>query len=148
MRFDNYRVVTSEDAVSPRLGLAYFFPRTRTVVRASYNRLFMTPAIENLLLASSEQAGRLSPLAVFQGLSGVQPIRPERQQVFEAAVEQQASRFVRVSAVTYNKQIRNFSDKDQFLDTGIIFQSPCLPGVLRVSKPEWIWQTSRACRGS
>jgi len=121
LRLDTYRVVISDRAISPRVGLAYFFPRTRTVVRVSYNRLFMTPAIENLLLASSALAGQLSPLAVFEGLSGVEPIRPERQHAFETGFEQQVTPFVRVSVTAYNKQIRNFADKDQFLDTGVIF---------------------------
>lgn len=121
VRYDNYRVVIQDDAISPRLGLAYFFPRSRTVVRASYNRIFMTPPIENLLLASSAEAGALSPLAVLQGQAGTQPILPDKQHVFEGRLEQQVSRFARFSVTAYNKQIRNFADKDQFLDTGIIF---------------------------
>src|SRR5262249_25115629 len=37
VRYDHYRLLIHEDAVSPRIGLAYFIPRTRTVLRLSYN---------------------------------------------------------------------------------------------------------------
>jgi hypothetical protein len=121
VRFDDYRVVTSAHQFAPRVGLAYYLPHSKTILRASYNRLFMTPSIENLLLASSPQAGQVSPLAALQGAAGVQPIRPETQNVFEGGLEQQLSRFARFSVTAYNKQIRNFADKDQFLDTGVIF---------------------------
>ncbi len=121
VRYDNYRVVVKGNQVSPRLGAAYYFPRTRTILRASYNRIYHTPPIENLLLASSVQAGALSPLAAVQGLSGVRLVRPDRQNVFEGGFEQQVSRYLRFSATAYHKQIRDFADKDQFLDTGIIF---------------------------
>lgn len=97
----NYRVVVQDNAFSPRIELAYFFSRTRTVIRESYNRILMTPPIENLLLASSAEAGALSPLAVLQGQFGTQPIVPEKQHVFEGGIEQQVSRFARFSVTVY-----------------------------------------------
>ena len=121
LRYDNYRLVVQDDAFSPRVGFAYYIPRTQTVLRASYNHLFQTPPAENLLLASSAEAAALSPLAVIQGESGVQPIRPDKQHAFEAGVQQQLSRFFRLNMTVYQKRITNFGDKDQFFDTGIIF---------------------------
>lgn len=121
VRYDNYRLVIAEDGFSPRIGVAYFIPRTQTTVRASYNRFFQFPPAENLLLASSAEAAALSPLAVLQGRSGVQFILPDKQNVFEIGAQQQVSRFVRVGLVAYRKSIENFADKDQFFDTGIIF---------------------------
>ena len=46
----------SENFVSPRLGVAYRIERAKTVLHAGYNRFLETPALENLLLSSSEQA--------------------------------------------------------------------------------------------
>lgn len=121
LRYDNYRLVIAEDAFSPRIGVAYFIPRTQTTVRASYNRIFQFPPAENLLLASSREAAALSPLAVVQNQSGVQFILPDKQNVFEIGAQQQLSRFFRLGVAAYRKNIENFGDKDQFFDTGIIF---------------------------
>jgi outer membrane receptor protein involved in Fe transport len=121
VRYDNYKLIIREDAFSPRIGVAYFIPRTQTTLRASYNRFFQPPPAENLLLASSSEAAALSPLAVLQGLSGVRPILPDKQNAFEVGVQQQLSRFFRLNVTAYQKRITNFGDKDQFFDTGIIF---------------------------
>src|SRR5690349_24273846 len=53
VRYDNHKLLISEQAISPRVGVAYFIPKTQTTLRASYNRLFQPPPAENLLLASS-----------------------------------------------------------------------------------------------
>jgi len=121
VRYDNYRLVVKEDGFSPRIGIAYYIPRTKTTVRASYNRFFQTPPAENLLLASSSEAAALSPLAVLQGQSGARPILPDTEHAFEAGVQQQLGQFVRTTLTVYQKRIKNFADKDQFFETGVIF---------------------------
>lgn len=121
LRYDHYKLVISEGGLSPRLAIGYYIPRTQTMLRASYNRIFQPPPAENLLLASSAEAAALSPLAVLQGQSGVRPILPDKQNVFEVGVQQQLSRYLRLNVTAYQKRITNFSDKDQFFDTGIIF---------------------------
>lgn len=121
LRYDNYKLVIQDDALSPRIGIAYYIPRTQTTLRASYNRLFQYPPAENLLLASSAEAAALSPLSVLQGQSGVRPILPDKQNVYEIGAQQQLSRFLRLNLSAYQKRITNFGDKDQFFDTGVIF---------------------------
>jgi len=121
LRYDNYKLIIRDDAFSPRIGVAYFIPRTQTTLRASYNRLFQTPPAENLLLASSAEAAALSPLAVVQGQAGARPILPDKQHVYEVGAQQALSRFLRVNLTVYQKRIINFGDKDQFFDTGVIF---------------------------
>jgi hypothetical protein len=115
VRYDRYDIVVSDDAWSPRVGLAYFIKPTGTVLRASYNRLFQTPPTENLLLSSAPEAAALSPLAKGD------PVPPERQNYYESGVQQQIGRYLRLDVSHYVKNIQNFSDKDQFLETGIIF---------------------------
>ena len=56
LRWDHYSLLVQEQAVSPRVGVAWSWPRADLVVRGSYDRAFQTPAIENLLLASSPQS--------------------------------------------------------------------------------------------
>jgi outer membrane receptor protein involved in Fe transport len=121
VRYDNYKLLIHEQAVSPRIGVAYFIPKTQTTLRASYNRFFQPPPAENLLLASSAEAAALSPIAVLQGITTVQPILPDKQNAFEAGAQQMLSKFFRLNLTVYQKRIENFSDKDQFFETGIIF---------------------------
>jgi outer membrane receptor protein involved in Fe transport len=121
VRYDNYRLIIKDSGISSRIGIAYFIPQTKTTLRASYNRFFQTPPSENLLLASSAQAAALSPLAVLQGQSGVRPILPDKQNVFEVGAQQQLTKYLRVNLTAYQKRIKNFGDKDQFFDTGVIF---------------------------
>jgi outer membrane receptor protein involved in Fe transport len=142
LRFDHYELLVDEHEFSPRVGLAYFIPKTQTVLRLSYNRLFQPPPAENLLLASSVEAARLSPLAVTSGELGVKPVLPDKEHVFEVGLQQQLTGFARLTVSVYNKQIRNFADKDQFFDTGVIFPISIFAGRVtgveaRIDTAEW-----------
>jgi len=121
IRYDNYKLIIKEQALSPRIGVAYYIPRTKTTLRASYNRLFQPPPAESLLLASSPQAAAISPLAVLTGVTTVKPILPDKQHVYELGAQQLLSKYIRLNLTVYQKRIENFSDKDQFFETGIIF---------------------------
>jgi len=52
LRYDHYSLVTSEQAFSPRINMAYALHGGRTVLRFAYNRFFAPPPIENLLLSA------------------------------------------------------------------------------------------------
>jgi outer membrane receptor protein involved in Fe transport len=121
IRYDNYRLLVADQALSPRIGAAYYIPRTQTTLHVSYNRLFQPPPAENLLLASSAEAASISPIAVIQGFSTVAPILPDKENVFEIGAQQLLTKYVRVGLTLYQKRIQNFSDKDQFFETGVIF---------------------------
>jgi len=121
VRYDNYRMLIKEQAFSPRLAVAYFIPKTQTTIRASYNRFFQPPPAENLLLASSTQAAAISPLAVLSGVTTLNPILPDKEHAFEFGVQQLLTKYFRGNLTLYQKRIRNFSDKDQFIETGVIF---------------------------
>jgi hypothetical protein len=51
-RYDHFDLVDTHVQLSPRVGVAYHITRTKSVVHASYNRLFSPPPIEYSLLAS------------------------------------------------------------------------------------------------
>ena len=121
VRYDNYRLLIHEQALSPRIGIAYFIPKTNTTLHASYNRFFQPPPAENLLLASSAEAAAISPIAVLQGFTTVLPILPDKEHAFEFGAQQLLSKYFRLNLTVYQKRIENFSDKDQFFETGIIF---------------------------
>ena len=121
MRYDHYKLLITDHAVSPRVGVAYYIPKTKTTLRTSYNRLFQPPPAENLLLASSAEAAAISPIAVLRGITRVEPILPDKEHAFEGGMQQLLSNYFRLNLTVYQKRIQNFSDKDQFFETGVIF---------------------------
>jgi hypothetical protein len=58
---------------------------------------------------------------VLQGVTIIRPILPDKENVFELGAQQQLSPFLRLNLTLYQKRITNFSDKDQFFETGVIF---------------------------
>lgn len=135
LRYDDYRFLVQGRQLQPRVGVAYHLPRTGTVLRASYNRTYQTPPNENLLLSNSVEASRLTPASVRTALGqAFAPIRPERQNVYEAGVQQSVGGRVSVNASFYHKDARDQQDNDNFLNTGIIF--PVTLRAIRVNGAE------------
>ena len=106
--------------MSPRLGLAYYIPKTKTTLRASYNRLFQPPPAENLLLASSPEAAAISPIRCCEELQFSNQSFLINS-TLSKSVQQLLSNHFRLDVTVYQKRIKNFSDKDQFFETGVIF---------------------------
>ncbi len=53
LRWDHYQLLLNQNAVSPRVAVAHYFPKASLMVHASYDRIFQTPSFENILLSSS-----------------------------------------------------------------------------------------------
>ncbi len=142
-RFDRYAFLTKGSQLQPRLGVAYHFEETGTVLRASYNRNYQTPPNENLLLSSSQAASSLAPPDVRRDLSGgVILIRPQRQNVYEAGLQQRLGSKASLNAVYYHKDSTDLQDNDNFLNTGIIFPTSLAASNVngfetRLVVPEW-----------
>lgn len=124
LRYDRYRLLIRDSAVSPRLGVAYHLHGTGTVVRGSYSRIFMPPFSENLLLSSSPEARALSAT----GESG-EDVQPERQHAYEVGVQQALGTRAKLDLAYYRKDVRNLADVDQFLDTTVTFPLSVAKGV-------------------
>jgi hypothetical protein len=122
LRFDEYRFIVNGRQVQPRTGIAWSFPASQTVLRASYNRNYQTPPNENLLLSSSEAASRLAPQRVRDALGGTYvPIQPEQQSVVEVGLQQAVFGRASLDVSAYRKHSRDQQDNNNFFDTGIIF---------------------------
>jgi hypothetical protein len=135
LRHDDYRFLVSGRQLQPRVGVAYRLPGAAGVVRASFNRNYQTPPTENLLLSSSEEASNLAPESVKQALGGsYQPIRPERQNVYEVGYQRSLGRLATVDVSLYRKDSRDQQDNNNFFDTGIIF--PTTLAAIRVEGAE------------
>ena len=124
LRYDHNNLPTSECVLEPRLGVAYFIRKTRTVLRASYNRLFYTPEYENILISSSPEASNLVPPLVQQSraLGGGQLlVHGERQNAYTLGVQQALGGFARLDADFWWRRSTGAGDQDQFENTGIVF---------------------------
>ncbi len=118
VRFDHSDLLVSDHQVSPRLGAVYYLPRTRTAIRASFNRLYMPPQAENLLIASSEQARELSP---FAASGGGADIRPETLSSWEIGFAQELPQSMKLNVAYWWRRFRNIDDPNVLLGTTIIF---------------------------
>ena len=127
LRFDHTEVLVNASALSPRLGAVYFIPQWSTTVRASYNRLFMPPQVENLLLSSSEEARALSPFATEEGDGGAE-VSPERQHAFEVGFVRALGKWASLDAVYWRRSVRNYADPNLFFGTTIIFPNSVAEG--------------------
>jgi hypothetical protein len=115
LRFDHYGFVVSESAVSPRVGVSRYIDRWKMLLHVSYDRVFQTPSMENLLLASSAQVVSLNP-----GVLRL-PVRPSRGHYFEGGISQALFGKLRLDANVFRRNFRNFADDDVLLDTGVSF---------------------------
>jgi TonB dependent receptor len=115
LRFDHYGFAVNESAWSPRIGISRFIASMDLLIHGSYDRVFQTPAIENLLLASSAQLDSASNLVVRI------PVRPGRANYYEVGFTKSVAGKVRIDGNVFRRDFHNFPDDDTLLDTGISF---------------------------
>ena len=115
LRWDHYQLLVNENAVSPRLGIARYLPSADLVVHASYDRVFQTPAFENILLSSSAAVTSLSPNALRL------PVKPSHGDYFELGVTKGLWGRMRVEVNSFRRLVDNFADDDLLLNTGLSF---------------------------
>lgn len=136
LRWDRYAFVVDDSAFSPRLGVAWYWPAADLVLRASYDRAFQTPAMENLLLASSDQVDSVSPELLRI------PVPASRGNYVEAGVSMAVAKTARLDATAYRRVFRNYADDDVFLNTGIgfpiAFAGAAIRGLdVKLTVPRW-----------
>ena len=136
LRFDHYGFVVHESAWSPRIGVSRFVSRLNLLLHASYDRVFQSPAVENLLLASSPLLDAISPSVVRL------PVRPGRGNFYEGGVTKAFFGKLRLDANIFRRDFRQYSDDDVLLDTGISFpiafmKARILGEEIRTEVPQW-----------
>lgn len=115
LRYDHYSLVVNANAWSPRAGIAWFWPKADVRFYFSYDRVFITPAMENLLLASSPQVDVVDPNVLRV------PVQPSHGNFYEAGFSKGIVGKVRLDASFYRRMFDNYADDDVFLNTGIGF---------------------------
>jgi hypothetical protein len=136
IRWDRYAFVVTDSAISPRLGVAWATPSSGVVLRLSYDRAFQTPAMENLLLASSPQVDQLNRRILRL------PVPPSRGDYIEGGFSAAIAKTARLDATMYRRTFANFADDDVFLNTGIsfpiAFRGADIRGVdVKLTLPRW-----------
>jgi hypothetical protein len=124
LRYEHANFPLSESQLQPRVGLAYYLTATKTVLRASYNRIFITPEYENILFSSSPQASSLAPPEVQASRAlgeGLIPVPAARQDVYDVGVQQALGSKLRLDVDFWERRVRFVADQAQFENTGIVF---------------------------
>ncbi|PYR76126.1 MAG: hypothetical protein DMF87_18870, partial [Acidobacteria bacterium] len=119
VRLDVYDGLSRATGVQPRLGAVYRIDRTRTVVRASYGRIFLTPYNENLVLASSTGSGGFGGGVL--GSVGGAPLTPGRRNQYDVGVQQTTWRGIRIDGEYFWKFTDGAFDFDIVLNTPLAF---------------------------
>jgi TonB dependent receptor/Carboxypeptidase regulatory-like domain len=136
LRYDHYQLVVDEQAVSPRLAVSWYHAPANVVFHASYDRAFQTPAVENILLASSDLVKSLGG----EGLS--LPLRSSRGNFYEAGLSKALFNRVRVDANYFHRHSTNTADDEVLLNTGVSFPIAFAEGTVygletKLDVPRW-----------
>jgi hypothetical protein len=115
LRWDHYQLLVNQNALSPRLSAARFFPATGLVLHVSYDHVFQTPEAENILLASSPQVISLNPSVLRL------PVEPSRGNYYEIGATKAVLGQLRLDANYYRRYSSNYADDDHLLITAVAF---------------------------
>lgn len=141
IRGDLYNGLTVARQAEPRLGVAYSFKPTNTVLRISYARTLETPFNENLVLSSQGCLNAvLNPLLACQGGTGT--LAPGFRNEFHAGLQQAFGKNLVISGDYIWKYTHNAFDFSVLGNTPITFpidwHNSKIPGfALRADVPNW-----------
>ncbi len=136
LRWDHYQLLVNQNAVSPRLSFARFFPAAGLVVHASYDRVFQTPSFANILLSSSAQVISLNPNVLRF------PVEPSHGNYFEIGATKSLFSQLRFDANYFRRYVNNYADDDQILSTAVSFPVAFNKAVIygaegKIEIPKW-----------
>jgi outer membrane cobalamin receptor len=115
LRWDHYQLLVNQNAFSPRLAVARYFPGLDLVVHASYDRIFQTPSVANILISSSSAVVSLNPDVLRL------PVEPSHGNYYEVGASKGLFGQVRLDVNVYDRRVNNFADDDQLLSTAVSF---------------------------
>ena len=136
LRWDHYQVMVNRQAISPRLAISRYFPSANVIVHFSYDRVFQTPSLENLLLSSSTAATTINPVSLQL------PVDPSEGNYYEAGLTKVFFNKVRLDSNYFRRVVNNFADDDQIDNTTISFPIAFRKAIIygaeaKLDLPEW-----------
>jgi hypothetical protein len=115
LRWDHYQLLLNQSAFSPRVSIGRSVPSLNMVLHASLDRVFQTPSFENILITSSSWINQLNPTVLHL------PVKPSIGTYYEGGITQAFKSRVTLDANVYRRDVRNFADDDQLLNTGVSY---------------------------
>jgi hypothetical protein len=115
LRWDHYQLLLNQNAFSPRISISRYVPSLDLVFHGSFDRVFQTPSFENILISSSPQVDALSDQ--FLRL----PVQPSLGNYYEGGLSQALFHRMRLGMNVYRRDVRNYADDDQLLNTGVSY---------------------------
>jgi hypothetical protein len=115
LRWDHYQLLLNQNAFSPRISIGRYLPSLNLVLHGSFDRVFQTPSFENILISSSPQIDALNDQ--FLRL----PVQPSRGNYYEGGLTQALFSRMRLDINVYRRDVRNYADDDQLLNTGVSY---------------------------
>ena len=136
LRWDHYQLLLNQNAVSPRLSVSRYFPSAGLVLHASYDRVFQTPDMENILLASSPAVQSLNPNVLRL------PVQPSHGDYYELGLTKGLLGKFRMDANYFRRDVDNYADDDQILNTAVSFPIAFDKAIIygaegKIELPQW-----------
>jgi len=136
LRWDHYQLLVNQNALSPRISIARYFPSLSLIVHGSYDRVFQTPSFENILLASSPEVESLNPDVLRL------PVEPSHGNYFEFGTTKSFFSQFRFDANYFRRYVNNFADDDQILSTAVSFPIAFRKAIIygaegKIEVPHW-----------
>jgi hypothetical protein len=115
LRWDHYQLLLNQNAFSPRISVGRSLRRIHTVLHASYDRIFQTPSNENILISSSTYIQSVNPQVLKL------PVKPSIGNYYEGGLAKSFADRLRIDVNVYRRDVRNYADDDQLLNTGVSY---------------------------
>jgi hypothetical protein len=115
LRWDHYQLLLNRNAASPRISVGRSLPTLNMVLHASLDSIFQTPSSENMLITSSQWINQLAPSVLHL------PVKPSTGTYYEGGVTQALTHRIVVDINLYRRDVGDYADDDQLLNTGISY---------------------------
>jgi hypothetical protein len=85
------------------------------VLHASFDRVIQTPSFENILITSSQWINQIDPSVLHL------PVQPSKGNYYEGGLTQAFRNRMSIDVNVYRRDMRNYADDDQLLNTGVSY---------------------------
>ena len=137
LRWDHYQLLVNRQAVSPRIAVSRYFKPADLVLHVSYDRVFQTPAFENILLSSSTQIESIAPENFLK-----LPVEPSEGNYYEVGLTKALVQQFKLDVNYYRRDVNNYADDNQLQNTTISFPISFAKAVIygaeaKLELPDW-----------
>jgi len=115
LRWDHYQLLLNQNAFSPRVSVGRSVPSLNMVLHVSLDRVFQTPSFENILITSSQWINQVDPSVLHL------PVKPSIGTYYEGGLTEAFKKRMRLDVNFYRRDVRNYADDDQLLNTGVSY---------------------------